>query len=54
MIVNRPNDFEELIQSVSECLLQLIILDEEDVKHHLDHLEIFVEVNYHPIDEEVH
>jgi hypothetical protein len=51
MIVNKSDDFEELISNISEVLLQLILLDEEDVKHHLDHLEIFVEVLYSPVEE---
>jgi len=46
MFVNKPDDFEEMISLILEAVDQLRFLDEEDVKHHLDHIELFLEVLY--------
>jgi hypothetical protein len=50
MFTNEPDDLEELLVQVELALDAIRNLREEDVKHHLDHIEFFIEVLYdgHP------
>lgn len=46
MFTNEPDDLEELLVQVELALDAIRNLREEDVKHHLDHIEFFIEVLY--------